>query len=367
MVTSEVRRLKKNQSKRVGVFLQLVLLACMVASCQGNDCSTRPVEVEDDNWRSLGFATEWILDVASDPRDPNVIFLSAVDDWFTSFGNSVIHRSFDGGYTWDTLYVPEGRRLYSLEFTDDGLGTLYAAGQTYPDPIMVSSDSGMTWQGVNTDSVEFGYCWGSLVRSHPNHSERLFVSMGYLSQNVTAWRESEDSPWQKILPGQLIEQMIFTGPQGKWITAIRLGGSRHAFSLDDGVTWEWTTNPTEPYGIYDLVFDPRDSTRLYLGTREGLQVSVDRGVTWSIVPNQPGNRYVREIEVVGNELYVAFQFSEPRFGIYDRVFRFDGVDWIQVGTQQFAENASGPQTYYELKADPHGRLFRYDAGAFIYE
>ncbi|HEV8625583.1 MAG TPA: hypothetical protein VG034_14075, partial [Acidimicrobiia bacterium] len=67
--------------------------------------------------------------------------------------------------------------------------------------------------------------------------------------------------------------------EGDWWSWLGVGVLR---STDGGRTWTpLCTNPFVGDGFYSLVVDPASGRRLYAGTRGGLWVSTDGGVTWT--------------------------------------------------------------------------------------
>jgi photosystem II stability/assembly factor-like uncharacterized protein len=191
-------------------------------------------------------------DLAIASAKPNILFATM---WHTHrppwsvYGpiggpGSGLYRSVDGGKSWSHLtgpglpvgdwgragvaVSPDGRRVYAL--IDAKKAGLYR-----------SDDAGDTWTLANSDSRLTGRAWYFVgITIDPENPDVIYMP------NVALYR-SEDG--------------------GKTIAIVR-----GAPGGDD---------------YHQLWVDPKDSTRMLLGTDQGTSISLDYGKTWSSWYNQP--------------------------------------------------------------------------------
>ncbi len=157
---------------------------------------------------------------------------------------SGLYRSVDGGETWSRL---EGAGLPDGEWGRAGVAVsangkrIYALVDAKKAGLYRSDDGGDTWTLANSDSRLTSRSWyfGG-VTIDPKNPDVVYIP------NVALYR-SEDG--------------------GKTISIVR-----GAPGGDD---------------YHQIWVDPKDSTRMILGTDQGTTISVDYGKTWSSWYNQP--------------------------------------------------------------------------------
>ncbi|MEZ5031703.1 MAG: hypothetical protein R2787_09910 [Saprospiraceae bacterium] len=97
--------------------------------------------------RTDDFRESWALVPGNIEEDLFQIALLGVDTLVVRGENSeydgTLHRSVDGGLTWEMVYSMEDNQLYSLQFFNDSFGL--ASGS---DVIIRTVDGGMTWSAV---------------------------------------------------------------------------------------------------------------------------------------------------------------------------------------------------------------------------
>ena len=197
------------------------------------------------------------IDVAFDPRNPNILFASMWQaqrmPWGFSDGGpgSGLYRSVDGGTTWKELQEhglpkkPYGRigvavaansdRVYAMIEEHDG-GGLYR-----------SDDAGETWQLVNNNRYLSQRAWYYMhVIADPQDANTVYVL------NVDAHRSTD-------------------------------GG--HTFN-----------NLRVPHGDnHGLWVDPKNTRRLIVANDGGVTLSMDGGKSWTRLDNQPTAQFYHVI------------------------------------------------------------------------
>jgi photosystem II stability/assembly factor-like uncharacterized protein len=253
-----------------------------------------------------------ISDMAIATAKPNIVFAATWNahrpPWSTyaplEGPGSGLYRSMDSGATWSQLVgnglpggdwgrvgiavSPDGMRVYVV-INDQKLSGLYR-----------SDDGGNTWCRVNSDPRLTSRGWYfNRVTIDPNHPDVLYVP------NVALYR-SEDG--------------------GKTISIVR-----GAPGGDD---------------YHELWIDPKNSSRMILGTDQGTTISLDYGKTWSTWYNQPTAQFYHVI--TDNQFpYVVYgaQQDSGSAGVYSR------TDHEQITARDWFP-ASGSESGY-IALDPN--------------
>jgi photosystem II stability/assembly factor-like uncharacterized protein len=202
-----------------------------------------------------------VIDLVMDPADPEVLFAATYQRQRTAWGfngggpGSGIHRSLDGGTTWEELtqglpLTDKGRIGLDVYHRDGSL--LYAIVEARPrggyDPvpgdeeiqegIYRSTDRGETWEHMNDLNERPMYF--SLIRIDPNDPQRIYD-----------------------------------------------GGRPLYISDDAGRTFRRDGAQGVHSDHHALWINPADSDHLILGTDGGAYVSYDRSTTWTMLDNLP--------------------------------------------------------------------------------
>jgi photosystem II stability/assembly factor-like uncharacterized protein len=199
---------------------------------QGPDIGAADLAIANENTNIL-FATMWRA-----RRPPWSVYAPLGGP------GSGLYRSLDSGQTWSHLTgsgLPEGDwERAGVAVSADGK-RVYALIDAKKAGLYRSDDGGNTWSLVNSDSRLTSRSWYfSDITIDPQNSDVIYMP------NVALYR-SEDG-------GKTIE--IVRGAPGG----------------DD---------------YHQIWVDPRDSTRMILGTDQGTTISLDYGKTWSSWYNQP--------------------------------------------------------------------------------
>ena len=145
----------------------------------------------------------WVLDVAVDPRDSNVVYSAA----------GAVRKSIDGGRTWKTVFVPRQlntHRAIPLDFNVTRIAiapthpeSIYAIAHYNPDgetAIYKSTNSGTTWQVTGGGSNLPPSCCGDsqdALSVDPGNPQTLYAAVG---DNVFATTDGGAS-WQPAANG----------------------------------------------------------------------------------------------------------------------------------------------------------------------
>jgi photosystem II stability/assembly factor-like uncharacterized protein len=220
----------------------------------GNNYMVRPTHPDP----KMRLRFNWNSAINIDPFNSNIVY----------FGSQFVHKSTDKGLTWEVISPDLTTNDPEKQKQDDSGGlTMDATGAENHTTILVIEPSplekNMLWVGTDDGKVQYtqngGQSWidvsknlkelpeGSWVTqikaSHKNKGEALLVANDYRRFNYTPY----------------------------------------AFRTKDyGKSWERIVdaNDVKSYTL-SIVEDPVEKNLLFLGTDDGLYVSIDAGVNWT--------------------------------------------------------------------------------------
>ncbi len=226
-------------------------------SGHARNVSVWPMAVESWPAAELKYRFQWTYPIVISPHDPGRVYV----------GSQFVHRTTDGGQSWQTISPDLTTDDPALQQRSGGL-TLDDAGPSLAPVIFALAESkleeGLIWAGTNDGQVQLsrdgGENWRNVTARIPALPE-----LGTIS-NV------EPSPHRA-------GSCLIT------VDRHQLGDTKpYVYRTDDyGQSWRKITD-----GIPESVFsyahcvreDPRRPELLYLGTENGLYVSFDGGGQW---------------------------------------------------------------------------------------
>ncbi|MFF9473577.1 RICIN domain-containing protein [Streptomyces roseolus] len=254
--------------------------------------------VGEKDWNLLGIDA-----VATDPVDPNRLYLASgtyTNDWA---GNGAILRSTDRGRTFQRTDLP-----FKLGGNEDGRG---AGERLVIDPanprtlllgtrkngLWRSTDSGATWRQVSSFPVKDGAGSGagiSFVTYGPAGSGTVYV--GVADRSTSLYRSTDGgSTWQAVPgqpTGQLPQHGVLSGDGSLYLTYTdALGpngvtaGSVRKYTPKSG-SWKDISPSRGGYGFSGLAVDPSRPSTVMVTTlgrwwpEDEIYRSTDGGATW---------------------------------------------------------------------------------------
>jgi photosystem II stability/assembly factor-like uncharacterized protein len=190
------------------------------------------------------------------------------------FGGNFLFRSFDQGKTWQKISsdltaggkagnVPFGT-LTTIDESPIKFGVIYTGSDD--GMIYVTKDAGNTWNNISIPAVKG--MWVSRVIASAHSLSTVYVT-------INGYRNDDFRP------------LVFV-------------------SNDYGKTWKSIQSnlPFEPINV--IKEDPKNSSILYIGTDNGLYLSMDKGLNWEKVSSLPRVAvHDLAIQKKSNELVVA--------------------------------------------------------------
>ena len=291
-----------------------------------------------------------VVDLAMKPGDPEILFASSwqrvrrVTGSFLYGRGSGVHRSVDGGETWELLgpsrglpdpdaHLDENDRvrigrigLASSESSPETLYAYYTNGSGYLG-LYRSTDGGNSWVDANPSgeipkgrNQEFGFSWFfGQVRVHPTDPMRLYVL------DVTLHQSRDGGATWDAVAGTHVDHhaMVYDPSNDSAIFEGNDGGV--ALTLNGGLSWEKVA-PLPITQFYEIAVDPARPERLFGGTQDNGTVYTARGATdnWTQIWGGDGF-YVLPIPTDATRVYAESQngglaqitglFSPPGSGL----------------------------------------------------
>ncbi len=165
------------------------------------------------------------------------------------FGDDSVARSVDGGNSWTTTMTTDAYYEYRLHIAKSPSDprVMYASDSSYWT-FSKSEDMGATWFLVS--EMPYDLYWANDVAVDPREPRKVYLA-GFSYYSEVTYRSSDG------------------------------GASWEALNLYPGGSWDYAE-------AFFIRIDPRDSTRIFVGTSEGLYLSENDGESFSRVNNLGG-------------------------------------------------------------------------------
>ena len=220
----------------------------------GYNESVRPTYPEGE----VELRFNWNVGMARDPQSPSTVY----------FGSQFVHKSTDNGQNWEII---------SPDLTTND-----------PEKQKQGESGGLTMDATGAEN----YCTVIVIEPSPLNSELLWV--GTDDGNVQISQNGGQS-WTNVASG------LSGMPSGAWITQIKASNKNEGEALlvandyrrfnyapyafrtkDYGQTWERIVDQNDVVSYtLSIVEDPEEARLLFLGTDDGLYVSIDGAANWT--------------------------------------------------------------------------------------
>ncbi len=240
-----------------------------------------------ESWRRVLFvdANTGAADLVIDPSNPRVLYAGMWQMQIWTWGRESggpgggIHRSTDGGETWEQLTVPGHAAGRGSSEPVPGRGTRRSA-----DGIIGSSSSG-AGRGLPTGPI--GKIGLTISAAKPDRVYALIETSSHdefspVDADGVLWRsENRGDSWQLVSRDHTLHQrpLYYTralvAPDDA--DEIHFMATRHSFSIDGGVSIDRGTAGGDNHDIW---IDPELPDRIIVGHDGGVSISNNRGRTW---------------------------------------------------------------------------------------
>ena len=260
-------------------------------------------------WVSLGLAkTRHIPRVRIHPTNPDIVYVAAMGNLYTSNSERGVYKSMDGGKTWNkTLYVSDEAGAVDLCFDPNNPRIMFASTwkirRTPYDlssggegsALWYSTDAGETWEDISSNK---GLPEGTLgiigVTVSPVNSDRVWTIIEAAEGGVfrsddggKTWNKTNDE--RKLRQRAWYYSRIYADSQDE--DRVYVMNVRYHQSKDGGKSFEAFGTPHGDH--HDLWIAPEDNNRIIVADDGGAQVSYDGSETWTTYYNQPTAQFYR--------------------------------------------------------------------------
>ncbi|PTM12995.1 MAG: hypothetical protein DA408_08510 [Bacteroidetes bacterium] len=345
----------------------------------------------------VGFAnSHHVADIALHPTDPNIAYVAVVGHLWGYSGDRGLYKTTDGGRSWEKLAstLPDDGKTGCTEITmhptDPNVlfaGFYHRLRQPFQylssgeaGGLYKSSDAGKTWKKITTGlpTGETGMIDVSICRKYPNIMVAAIETDEHLPTGVPgsgvyrsddggeSWRFVFKHAVRPFYHGQI--EIDPSNPDNIYVVSRDFQISR-----DGGKTFaerEWRTDGGDDHALW---IAPYDSQIMYLGTDQGLRLTVDGGESILSFNNMAIGQYyaigadMRDPYWVGgglqdNGLWLGPSNSRERRGILNEHntwvgegdgfhFQIDPTDWRTI----YLVNHVG----FAVRVDPVTRAYHY--------
>ena len=345
-------------------------------------------------WSHMGLeGTRHIGRVLINPRNPDIVWVAAVGDLWTSNPERGVYRTEDGGVTWErVLYVDDHTGAIDLAMDPHDPATVFAA-------MYQRRRTGFGFNGGGPGSgiyrtMDGGESWSEVTEGLPQ-GDKGRIGLDVFRQNgnvVYALVEadarsaaqgfgggggpSESGLFRSTDRGTTWEKMSDTNPRPMYYSQVRIDpsnsdriyvlGSALMVSDDAGRTFRSDGATQIHVDHHDLWINPEDPDHLILGSDGGVSASWDGSAHWRMFDNIALGQFYTIAHDMRDPYYVCggLQDNDPWCGP-SNTRSFHGIrhqDWYETAygdgfwtvvdptdsTIVFSESQNGNMNRYDL-------------------
>lgn len=219
---------------------------------------------DDGKWEHFGYNESTLTGAAFDPRDPSVVYTSALNGLWCPLEGSVTGRMAN---SWD---MTEGRDVAVDPNSPDDVYVAITDGVAFTNDrgkTIQRRDHGMPDRGKFTETIEVDRTTAGRVFAGCEKGVYLTEDAGMNWRQVLPTKAQVNDVQQS--PHDPAEWIALTDEDGAWV------------SHDRGLTWSRIEGLPVGKAFYNVAFDPTNAQRLVIGSwTYGVQISEDGGKTW---------------------------------------------------------------------------------------
>ena len=261
------------------------------------------------SWKHVGLEdSRRIPRIRIHPTNPDIVYAAVLGHLFGANQERGVFKSVDGGTTWKrVLFVNEEAGAVDLVIDPQNSNVLFATTwKIMRTPY--SLESGGEGSGI-WKSIDSGETWTEITRNEglPQGTVGICgVAVSPVDSNrVWAMVESSDgglfrsddggASWIRINEERKLRQRawyytrVYAGPKN--VDEVYVLNVRFWRSGDAGKSFESISTPHGDH--HDLWIAPNDPQRMAVADDGGVQISLNRGKTWSTYENQPTAQFYR--------------------------------------------------------------------------
>jgi photosystem II stability/assembly factor-like uncharacterized protein len=314
-------------------------------------------------WQNTGLKdTRQIARVVIDPRDNDTVYVGALGYAYGNNPDRGVYKTTDGGVTWTkVLYVSDSVGAADLALVPDHPDTLYACmwdahrapwsqyGPTLGpgSGLYRSTNGGKTWTQLQGHGLPEGK-WGRSGITVSNDGRRVYALIMarraglYVSDDGgDTWVLRNADP--RLTGRDWYFSRITIDPSDP--DTFYVPNTAFFRSSDAGKTLTIVRAAPGGDDYHQLWIDPKNSSRMILGSDHGATISIDKGATWTTWYNQPTGQMYHV--VTDNQFpYVVYgsQQDDGALGILSRTDHesISTRDWFIAGQPESGYVALDP-------------------------
>ena len=265
-------------------------------------------------WTNIGLrASRQISRIVVDPQNANVVYVGAFGHAYGPNSERGVYKSTDGGANW-TKVLDQGPDIgvSDLAIATEDPKTLYATTwrshrapwSTYApldgpgSGLFRSQDSGQSWSRLAGNGLPEGD-WGRTAVGVSANGKRVYAIVS-ASKKPRLYRSDDGgNTWTLQNEGRRLYSRAWyfgnitvdpNNPDVIYVPNVALYRSE-----DGGKTISVLRGAPGGDDYHQIWVDPKDSSRMILGTDQGATISLDYGQTWSSWDNQPTAQFYHVI------------------------------------------------------------------------
>jgi photosystem II stability/assembly factor-like uncharacterized protein len=265
-------------------------------------------------WANIGLReTRQISRIVIDPRNANIVYVSAFGHAYAPNSDRGVYKSTDGGATWMKI-LDQGPNMGVSDLamaTEDSKRLFATTWQSHRPPwstyapidgpgsgLFRSQDGGQTWSRVTGNGLPEGD-WGRTAVAVTPNGKRVYALVSGSKKPGLYRSDDEGNTWtlqnddRRLTSRAWYFGNITVDPNNQdvvYVPNVALYRSE-----DGGKTISILRGAPGGDDYHQIWVDPKDSSRMILGTDQGATISLDYGQTWSSWYNQPTAQFYHVI------------------------------------------------------------------------
>ena len=302
------------------------------------------------NWKKMGFEnSERISSIEINPNNSNEVYVGVLGALWSDGDQRGVYKTTDGGTTWEKiLYVDQTTGCSDVIMDPNDPNVLYASMWEFrrtawsfssggdKSALYKSTDAGKTW-----NKIHGGFPSGKLGRIAiavaPSDSNILYSVLETEKDEDKGLYRSNDAgkSWEKLNGdfGLVVRPFYFSriviDPKNPDVVV--KGGLFGSISRDGGKTFKGMGRMHAD--IHDILFDNKNSDRMYVGTDGGVYRTWDGGTTMEIVANIPVSQFyhISVDDATPYNIYGGLQDNGSWYGPSRSPGGIEARDWNNIG------------------------------------
>lgn len=334
-----------------------------------------------NSWKKVGLDnSEHIGKIIVDPRNSDVVYVAAIGPLWSSGGDRGLYKTTDGGTTWDTvLYISKHTGINDIVMDPRDPDVLYASALqrrrhvfTYigggPESgLYKTTDGGENWKKINKGlpGVDLGRIGLAISPADPEIVYAIVEAAQrkggfYASTNRGASWEKRGSfytsgnYYQEIIPDPIDPDKIFA--MNNWMQ----------YTVDGGRTFNIVGEDFKHIDNHCMWIDPQNTDHLLVGCDGGIYETWDHAKTWHFKANLPVTQFYKVAIDSMYPMYNVYGGTQDNFSIGGptRTISDHGIvnsDWfITNGGDGFESQVDPNNPNIVFAQSQYGGLVRYD-------